>query len=107
MAVPLSALALVMIPLTGTAMNEAAAPILFFILGIFSLGRWLRLRVGVPCSCVTCSQWCSCIDFGFDPGTQDWTDVVFVLSLAVPPYVFGRIVRRSTSRAACWSPSRK
>jgi len=29
-----------------------------------------------------------------DPRPQDWTDVVFVLSLVVPPFIFGRIVRR-------------
>ena len=92
--VPLSALALAMIPLTGTAMDEAAAPILFYILGVFSLGRWLRLqRRASPCWW-SCSQWCSCSRFCSTPGPQDWTDVVFVLSLAVPPYVFGRIVRR-------------
>ncbi len=33
-------------------------------------------------------------DFGFDPDDNDWTDLVFILSLAVPPYVFGRISRK-------------
>ena len=74
-------------------MDEAAAPILFYILGVFSLGRWLRLQVGVPVLVVVLAV-VFVQSILLDPGPQDWTDVVFVLSLAVPPYVFGRIVRR-------------
>jgi signal transduction histidine kinase len=34
-----------------------------------------------------------------DAGDSDWTDVVFVLSLTVPPYVFGRITRKLTEQS--------
>jgi signal transduction histidine kinase len=91
--VPLSALPLTMVPLTGTEMNEAAAPILFYILGMFSLGRWLRFRPGVAVLVVVLGP-VYVQSMVTDPRSQDWTDVVFVLSLTVPPFIFGRIVRR-------------
>ena len=91
--VPLSALALATIPLTGTQMDEPAAPILFYILGVFSLGRWLTLQRGIPVLLIVLAT-VFVQSILVDPGPHDWTDVVFVLSLAVPPFVFGRIVRR-------------
>ncbi len=91
--VPLSAAALTLIPLTGTGMDQAAAPILFYILGMFSLGRWLTLPRGLVLLAFALAIvfWQVLV---LDPRPQDWTDVVFVLSLAMPPFVFGRIVRR-------------
>ena len=47
LAVPVMALALMLIPLTGTQMDEAAAPIFFYVLGVYSLGRYLPLRGGL------------------------------------------------------------
>ncbi len=91
--VPLVAFALTLMPLTGTEMDEPATPILFYILGVFSLGRWLTLRTGVTglvaalAIVLIGSRWT-------DADPQDWTDVVFVLSLGLPPFAFGRIVRR-------------
>ncbi|MCW2761806.1 MAG: hypothetical protein JWR85_2007 [Marmoricola sp.] len=91
--VPLAAFVLTLTPLTGTQMDEPATPILFYILGVFSLGRWLVLRTGVlVLACVVATVLIATRITDSDP--QDWTDVVFVLALAVPPYVFGRIVRR-------------
>ncbi len=91
-AVPCSALALMAIPLTGTQMQEAATPIFFYVLGIYSLGRYLGTRSGLLTMVLTLALVFA--DFGFDPSDNDWTDFVFVLSLAVPPYVFGRISRK-------------
>ncbi len=90
---PAAAVALVAIPLTGTEMNDAAAPILFYILGIFSLGRRIGDLRGVAALIVVLVL-VFVTSTLVDTREQDWTDVVFVLSLAVPPYVFGRIVRR-------------
>jgi signal transduction histidine kinase len=90
---PLMAVTMMIIPLTGTQMNEAATPILFYILGIFSLGR----RIAGPRGLVALGVIVGMIfaDFAFvDPRDHDWTDVVFVLSLGVPPYLFGWMVRR-------------
>ena len=91
-AVPAAALALMVVPLTGTRMDEAATPIFFYVLGMYSLGRYLTLRGGLVTAVVTLGLVFA--DFGFDPSDNDWTDLVFILSLAVPPYVFGRISRK-------------
>ncbi len=91
-AVPCSALALMAIPLTGTQMQDAATPIFFYVLGIYSLGRYLGTRSGLLTMVLTLALVFA--DFGFDPSDNDWTDFVFVLSLAVPPYLFGRISRK-------------
>jgi signal transduction histidine kinase len=91
-AVPVMAVALMLIPLTGTQMDEAAAPIFFYVLGVYSLGRYLPLRGGLVTLVLTLAL--VLVDFGFDPSDNDITDAVFVLSLALPPYFFGRISRR-------------
>lgn len=90
---PVSSALLLLVPWFGPQLDQAATPILFFILAIFSLARWiadLRGVVGLVAILVI-----FLLDYAFvDPRDHDWTDVMFVLSLAVPPYVFGRIVRR-------------
>jgi signal transduction histidine kinase len=96
-AAPVSAVALMVIPLTGTEMQEAATPILFYILGIYSLGRYLSLRGGLIALVLTLGLVFA--DFGFDAADNDWTDLVFILSLAIPPYVFGRISRKLSEQA--------
>jgi signal transduction histidine kinase len=84
---------LLVIPWLGPRLDEAATPILFFILAIFSLGRWIADLRGLAGLVVILVLFF--VDYAFgDLRDHDWTDVVFVLSLAVPPYVFGRIVRR-------------
>ncbi len=97
-AVPVVAAALIVIPMTGTQMDEAAAPIFFYVVGIYSLGRYLSPRGGLVALVVTLALVFA--DFGFDPEDNDWTDLVFVLSLAIPPYVFGRISRRLAEQSA-------
>jgi signal transduction histidine kinase len=94
---PLAAVPLFVIPLTGTQMDEAAAPIFFYILAIYSLGRYLSLRGGLIAVVVTLGLVFA--DFRFDADDNDWTDLVFILSLAVPPYVFGRISRKLSEQA--------
>lgn len=91
--VPVSTATLMLIPLTGTGMNEAAAPILFVVVGLYSLGRRIPDLRGVAALVVTLLLTFA-ITALLDPRQEDWTDVVFVLTLAVPPYVFGRIVRK-------------
>jgi signal transduction histidine kinase len=96
-AVPVSALALMAIPLTGTRMDEAATPIFFYVLGVYSLGRYLAGRAALITLVLTLGLVFA--DFGFDPDDNDWTDLVFVLSLAIPPFVFGRISRRLSEQS--------
>ena len=77
-----------------------------------------------PLGARTCA---GCVGLGADPAAlmfvdylcvdarhHDWTDVVFVLTLCVPPYVLGRVVRRlaAQKRAAAqdsrsWSATRR
>ena len=92
--VPPAAIALMLIPLTGTQMEEAAAPILFYILGIYSLGRYLAGHSGLVALVLVLLLVFADFFFASPGDTRDWTDIVFVLSLAIPPYVFGRISRK-------------
>ena len=89
----LASAALLAIPWVGPRMDEVAMPILFLVLAIFSLARWIPGVRGVAGLVLILALFL--VDYAFvDPRDHSWTDVVFVLSLAVPPYVFGRIVRR-------------
>ncbi len=105
--VPAAIFALLLIPLTGTAMDEASTPILFIVLGIFSLGRWTETRLGIVVLAVVLVV-TLVVTAGFDPRQENWTDVMFI---AVP-----RQSRRSSSAASCasstsrsdsWPPSRR
>ena len=91
-AVPTSAIALLAIPLTGTEMDEAATPIVLFVLGIYSLGRYPSRRSGLVAAAVTLLL--VIVDTWQDDAGADVTDVIFVLALALPPFVFGRITRK-------------
>ena len=93
----LSALTLMAIPFTGMRMDEVATPIFFYVLAIFCLGRYLDARGGVLVLGLTLTLVSA--DFWFDPSDNDWTDLVFVLALAIPPYVFGRISRKLAAQA--------
>ena len=97
-AVPISAVALMSIPWTGTRMDDAAAPIFFYVVGMYSLGRYLPIRGGILTAALTLAL--VTVTFLFDPSDNDLTDVVFVLSLAVPPYVFGRVSRKLAQQSA-------
>lgn len=90
---PAAAAVLLAMPWIGPQLDEVATPILFFIVAIFSLARWIADLRGVAGLVAILSFFL--VDYIFvDQRDHGWTDVVFVLSLAVPPYVFGRIVRR-------------
>ncbi len=90
---PASIMVVLLIPLTGTAVDEAATPILFIVVAIFSLGRCTGLRTGIPVLTGTLLVTLG-VTAGFEPSQTYWTDVMFIVSLGVPPYFFGRIVRR-------------
>ena len=92
-AAPAAVLAVLLIPLTGTANDEAATPILFIVVAIFSIGRWTEKRLGIVLL-VAVLLVTLAVTAGFDPRQEDWTDVIFIVSLGLPPFVFGRIVRR-------------
>jgi signal transduction histidine kinase len=80
-------------PWVGPQLDSASSPLLFFAVAIYSLARWiadLRGLVGVAAIVLTTLS-----DYVFaDARAHDWSDVVFVAALVVPPYVFGRVSRR-------------
>jgi signal transduction histidine kinase len=90
---PLAAASLLMLPWVGPQLDDVATPILFLALRCFSLARWvddLRGLVGLALVAMMLLG-----DYLFvDLRSHDVTDVVFVSTLMVPPYVFGRITRR-------------
>lgn len=95
---PVSAVALMGIPLTGTGMEEAATPIVFYVLGIYSLGRYASRRSGLVAAAVTLLLVIVVVLQA--EGGGDVTDVIFVLALAIPPFVFGRITRKLAEQSA-------
>jgi signal transduction histidine kinase len=78
-------------------MDEPATPIFLIVLGTYSLGRYLARRRGMLLLLLTVGLVVAAVVL--DAGDSDWTDVVFVLSLTVPPYVFGRITRKLTEQS--------
>lgn len=95
---PLAAVPLFVIPLTGTQMDDAATPILVYILAIYSMGRYLGTRGGLLALVTTLGLVFA--DFRLDSADNDWTDFVFIMSLAIPPYVFGRVSQARRPGAA-------
>ena len=85
------------IPWFGPALDVVATPILVLAVSIYSLARWvpdLRGLGGVAVLLLVTG-----LDyFLVDDRVHDVTDIVFVASLTVPPYVFGRVVRRTTDQ---------
>jgi len=98
LAVPISAIALMGIPLTGTEMDQAATPIVLYVLGIYSLGRYPSRRSGLVAAAVTLLL--VVVDTWQGDASADVTDVIFVLALAIPPFVFGRITRTLAEQSA-------
>ncbi len=84
---------LLLLPWVGPQLNELATPILALVLICYSLGRWianLRGLVGIGLLLLMFLA-----DYLFiDARSQDITDVVFASTLAIPPYIFGRISRK-------------
>ena len=89
----LSLVVLLSTPWFGSELADAAAPILFMAVGIYSLARWVRdLRGLVGVAIVLLML---LVDYaGFDERSHDVSDVYFVLGLVIPPYVLGRVTRR-------------
>ena len=95
---PAAVLVLMVMPWVGPQLHEAATPILYWAVAMYSLARWvpdLRGVLGVLAAVAGLA-----VDYvGVDARVHDWTDVVFVLSLVVPPYVVGRITRKLADQA--------
>ena len=89
----LAELILLVMPWAGPQLDEVAAPILWLALICYSLGRWipdLRGLVGIGLLLLMLLG-----DYLLVDGrAHNFSDVVFAGTLAVPPYLFGRISRK-------------
>ena len=85
-------------PWAGPRLDEPATPVLYIAVAMYALARWipdLRGLIGVGVVLVSLLG-----DYVFvDARQHNWSDVVFVLSLTLPPYVVGRIARQLADRA--------
>jgi hypothetical protein len=101
-----AAAVLLLIPWTGPQLDELSTPILFLALICYTLGRWiasLRGLVGIGVLLVM-----SFLDYLLvDTRVHNFTDVVFVSTLTIPPYVFGRITRSLRCSPSSWPTSRR
>ena len=90
---------MLLLPWAGPQLNEVLTPILFLALICYSLGRWivnLRGLVGIGLLLLMFLA-----DYLLvDARAHNFTDVVFVSTLLLPPYIFGRISRKPPPR---WS----
>lgn len=93
-----SAVILLSLPWFGPQLNELSTPILFVLLASYSLGRWIADRRGLVGIGLILTIFLA--DYLFvDLRAHNWTDILFVSTLVLPPYVFGRITRRLAVQA--------
>jgi signal transduction histidine kinase len=84
---------LLVIPWAGVPLDKPAVPIAVWALSFFSLGRNVPGLLSLTGFVQVLVQ--VYIDYHWvDTRHHDWSDVAFVLILATPPYVLGRVVRR-------------
>ncbi len=90
---PAAAAVLMVMPWAGPQLDDVATPIAFLALIGYTAGRWVATRSGLAIVAVVLGL--VVVDLvSVDVRTTDVTDIVFVASLLVPPYVFGRVARR-------------
>lgn len=94
----LAALITLAMPWIGPQLDQAATPILIFILSMFSLARWIDSYLGLVGMAAIALAVLS--DYLLvDQREHNITDVVFASTLLLPPYVFGRITRKLAVQA--------
>ena len=91
---PTAAMVVVLLlPMLGVPMDKPSVPIAIWALSFFSLARYVPDLRGIFGFALVLGV--VFVDYrSFDARHHDWTDVVFVLVLATPPYVLGRVLRR-------------
>lgn len=90
---PAAAAMLTVMPWMGPQLDDVATPIAFLALIGYTAGRWVATRRGITIVLVVIGL--VVLDLAtVDARRADVTDLVFVASLLVPPYVFGRVARR-------------
>jgi signal transduction histidine kinase len=89
----LSMFVLLIVPWAGVPLDEPAVPIAILALSFFSLGRNVRGLPAFAGFVLVLAQ--VYVDYHWvDTRHHDWSDVAFVMILATPPFVLGRVVRR-------------
>jgi len=86
-------LVLIMLPYVGPELDEPAVPILIVGLGSFSLARWLARQRGLLGMAVIFVALSVTQQITLAP-PPDVADVMFLLAILAPPYVFGWLMRR-------------
>lgn len=90
---PAAAAVLLVMPWAGPQLDDVATPIAFLALIGYTAGRWVATRRGLAIVLVVLGL--VVVDLTtVDVRTTDVTDIVFVASLLVPPYIFGRVALR-------------
>ena len=80
-------------PWFGPKIDDVATPILILAIATYSLGRWVAGYLGLVGVALVLASLVG--DYlTVDDRSHDITDVVFILVLLLPPYVFGRVTRR-------------
>jgi signal transduction histidine kinase len=80
-------------PMLGIPLDEPSVPIAIWALSFFSLARYVVDLRGLYGFAIVLGV--VFVDYrSFDTRDHNWTDVIFVLVLATPPYVLGRVLRR-------------
>ena len=88
-----AAVVLLSVPWFGPALDEPATPIFFCAVAVYSLARWIQGLTGLLGVAAIAAV--ALLDYAFvDDRSHNWSEVVFVSTLIVPPFVFGRVVRR-------------
>jgi len=87
------------LPIAGIPLDQPTVPIAILALGMFSLGRYVADLRGLAGFVLVMTE--TLIDYHwFDDRHHNWSDVVFVLTIAAPPYVIGRVVRTMAEQKA-------
>ena len=86
-------------PMIGTPLDRPSVPIAIWMLSFYSLARYVHDVRGLVGVLVVLGE--MFVDYRwFDDREHDWSDVVFVLALATPPYVLGRVIRHLAEQKA-------
>jgi signal transduction histidine kinase len=82
-----------LMPALGVPLDKPSVPIAIWALSFFSLARYVADLRGLLGFVLVLGV--VFVDYhSFDTRHHNWTDVIFVLVLATPPYVLGRVLRR-------------